>query len=235
MEKKEFLDNTRLRELMNLLQKENMNQIEKKFFEQLLKSQFLLPVIVKAEDKISLIKITDENEKEYLPVFTDMENFQLSFDSSSETHTVIFAFEEYYEIVQSDLNISGVVINPYSENLVLTRENLQFIENSRMSIKNGESVSIGLPKDYPFLLVEKCKDFFKSDNSVKSAYLLQMVKENQLSLLLVIETVNIERVFPKLSMYLEKYLDSDKILDMIPLDTDFGKNVTKDYEPFFER
>jgi hypothetical protein len=31
-----------------------------------------------------------------------------------------------------------------------------------------------------------------------------------------------------------KFLDDEKILDIIPLDTPLGRNITEQYAPFFE-
>ncbi|EAD9295777.1 enhanced serine sensitivity protein SseB, partial [Listeria monocytogenes] len=80
-----------------------------------------------------------------------------------------------------------------------------------------------------------CKSFFEKDSSIKSAFLLQMVRDNQISLLLVIDTPNIEVLFSKLNEYTEKFLDSEQILDILALDTPLGKNTTKEYEPFYKR
>ncbi|EAE9730548.1 enhanced serine sensitivity protein SseB C-terminal domain-containing protein, partial [Listeria monocytogenes] len=85
------------------------------------------------------------------------------------------------------------------------------------------------------LFVENCKSFFEKDSSIKSAFLLQMVRDNQISLLLVIDTPNIEVLFSKLNEYTEKFLDSEQILDILALDTPLGKNTTKEYEPFYKR
>lgn len=79
------------------------------------------------------------------------------------------------------------------------------------------------------------KVFLKKDSSIKSAFLLQMVRDNQISLLLVIDTPNIEVLFSKLNEYTEKFLDSEQILDILALDTPLGKNTTKEYEPFYKR
>ncbi|MFC0232615.1 enhanced serine sensitivity protein SseB [Vagococcus entomophilus] len=235
MNKQNIVENPKLCEMMKLLRKEYTKKIENKFYEQLWKSKFLLPAIVKEENKISIIKILDKQENEYLPIFTDWQNFQLNSDNTKESQSTIFTFEECFNIVQSDSSIFGIVINPYSDNLVLTRENLQFLEKSQTTIKKGEKISIGMPKDYPYQLVEACKNFFEEGTSVKSAFLLQMVKANQISLLLVIETKDEETILPKISKCVEKFLKSDDVLDIISLNTSLGQNVTKGYEPFFKR
>ncbi|EFU8668958.1 enhanced serine sensitivity protein SseB, partial [Listeria monocytogenes] len=210
-------------------------QVEEELYRQMQKSKLLLPAIIREENKISIVKIIDEKENEYLPVFTDWTNFQLYLDSTKESQPIVFTFNEYFNILVADLNLSGIVINPYSHNLVLSRENLNYLEKSQVNIQKGEQISIGLPKKYPHLFVENCKSFFEKDSSIKSAFLLQMVRDNQISLLLVIDTPNIEVLFSKLNEYTEKFLDSEQILDILALDTPLGKNTTKEYEPFYKR
>ncbi|AOA01657.1 enhanced serine sensitivity protein SseB [Carnobacterium maltaromaticum] len=234
MHKQNLIENNKLLEIVKSLKEKHSNQVETDFHKYMQKSNFLLPAIIKENNKISIVKIIDEKGIEYLPAFTDWKNFQLNVDNTKEVQSVIFSFKEFFNILESDLSLFGIVINPYSDNLVLSRENLNFSEEPQDDIRKGDQVSLGVPKDYPYLFVEKCIDFFKKDNSVRSAFLLQMVKKNQISLLLVIETENIEAVFSQLSKHIVKFLDDEKILDIIPLDTPLGRNITEQYAPFFE-
>lgn len=235
MTNQEMVQNPKLLKKIISLQNNFTDDKQNCLYEELYTSKLLLPVILNDGDKISLIKITDIDGNDYIPAFTDWENFYLNSNTVNKAQAIVFNIYDYFKLLNSDSDITGIVINPYSHNLVLSRENLKFLEKSQENIQKGEQISVGLPKEYPHLFVENCKSFFEKDSSIKSAFLLQTVRDNKISLLLVIETPNIEVVFSKLNKYAEKFLDNNQILDILSLDTPLGKNITKEYEPFYER
>lgn len=117
-----LLKNDDLLNIIKVLKTNYSKQVEEELYRQMQKSKLLLPAIIREENKISIVKIIDEKENEYLPVFTDWTNFQLYLDSTKEFQPIVFTFNEYFNILVADLNLSGIVINPYSHNLVLSRK-----------------------------------------------------------------------------------------------------------------
>jgi len=225
-------------ELLNVIRKLKTNysvKVEEDFYKKIEKTKLLLPAILKGDNKVSILKIMDNIGNDYLPVFTDWENYELNNDDQKKSQSVVFSFTECMSIVVSDLSLHGIVINPYSDNLVLSKENLNFLEKKQVNIYNGESVSIGTPKKKPNLFIEKCKIFFEQEPSIKSAFLLQMVKNNQISLLLVIDTEYSEKIFSQVSKLSDEFLKKNEIIDMIILNTDFGRKATEGNHPFYKR
>ena len=140
------------------------------------------------------------------------------------------------KIIKSDSSAVGIVINPYSHNLVLNRDKLDSLKLNVENIKQNERVSIGFPAEYPRKLVNDCTHCFKQESEINKAYMLQMIRENlKKSLLLVIDSSNDEKMLPYISNYVQKFLEEGMILDTISFDSDFGRNVTKEYKPFYEK
>lgn len=205
---------------------------EKIFYEELENSKLLLPVNLDSKNKISIIKIEDSVGNDYLPAFTDWDNLRLG----EESNAVVFTIYDYLKITKEDLSINGIVINPYSQNLVLNKDNLEFIQLNSGNIKKNEKVSIGIPAEYPTFFVDKCKQNFKKETKIKKAFLLQMVRENfKKSFLLVIDSEDDDQVLPDASNNLHRYLRKEDILDVVSFNSDFGRNVTKEYSPFYEK
>ncbi|MBP2966735.1 enhanced serine sensitivity protein SseB C-terminal domain-containing protein, partial [Acinetobacter baumannii] len=137
---------------------------------------------------------------------------------------------------QDDLSLMGIVINPYSQNLVLNKENLEFINSKKQNIKKNEKVSIGIPAEYPNFFVDECRKVFKEETKIKKAFLLQMIRENlQKSFLLIIDSENDDEILPCVSNNVQQYLEREDILDIVSFNSDFGRNVTKEYNPFYEK
>ncbi|CAM2363055.1 enhanced serine sensitivity protein SseB C-terminal domain-containing protein [Listeria seeligeri] len=235
MEEHETIKNPKLLKTVYNLKKNYSIEKEEEFYKELRISKYLLPIIIKSNNKIAIVKINDASGKEYLPSFTDWENFQLVNDGMNKTQPMVFTFYDYIKLLDSDLGLNGLVINPYSHNLVLSRENIQFSKEFPANIEKGNKVSVGIPEKYPHLLVNKCKRFFSKECSVECAFLLQMVKNNQISLLLVIGTKNTEEIFPRLDKYIGEDLANGEILDIVALDSEFGRNVTAGYTPFYKK
>ena len=70
---------------------------------------------------------------------------------------------------------SGVVVNPFSDNFILTTEQIKLIYNSYV-IPKDEAVMIGEPQDYPQKLVDALINYLPGIHSVKRAFLLLMIR-----------------------------------------------------------
>lgn len=236
MESNVVIKNLKLLNKIASLQIKYNKDNERSFYNELTKSEFLLPSIVVEKDKIKIVKISDNNGNEYIPAYTDWENFSLNEHKEEKIQVVIFTVHDYIKIIQKDLTIAGMVINPYSTNLVLKRENLNYIKIEEKTIKKNENISIGIPTTYPQKLVDNCILFLKKENTVQQAFLLQMVRETyQKSLVLVIDEKDDLSVFSRLSKYAQKFLERDEILDIVSLNSDFGRQITEQYTPFYEK
>ncbi|EST10696.1 enhanced serine sensitivity protein SseB [Sporolactobacillus laevolacticus] len=229
------IKNPRLIDKIEKLQNYYSEENQSSFYKELEKATFLLPAKLIDNNKLNIIRIVDNAGNEYIPAFTDWENLIQSNDHSI-SQSVVFTLSDYVKILHSDPSIRGIVINAYTQNLVLKRENLG-LSNKQKNIKRGESISIGIPKDYPFELVNNLKNFFSNVGYVKSAYLLQMIRNNlDKSILLVIETDNdYNNAFDEIGAFASKFLKEDEVLDLVSLNSDFGQEAIRDQNAFFQK
>jgi len=90
----------------------------------------------------------------------------------------VFTISDCLKIIKSDSSAVGIVINPYSHNLVLNRDKLDSLKLNVENNKQNERVSIGIPAEYPRKLVNDCTHCFKQESEINKAYMLQMIREN---------------------------------------------------------
>ena len=96
---------------------------------------------------------------------------------------------------------------------------------------------IGIPEKYPYEMVEALKKFLPSISSVKSVYLLLMVRgEKDKSFLLVVDTDgNINDVFCKIANKATKILIEGRTIGFGAFITTFWKSAVEGQIPFYER
>nr|WP_330420446.1 enhanced serine sensitivity protein SseB C-terminal domain-containing protein [Roseburia sp. AF25-25LB] len=123
-------------------------------------------------------------------------------------------------------------------------------------IKKEEQVFIGIPAEYPTELINELCVYFDKEKSVDKAFLLWMVRGEEGSYLLILDSKEEPNsLYPRVGKFCirflrDKMLDMvsdprvgkfcirflrDKMLDMVSADSDFGKNAIREYKPFYER
>lgn len=241
------ITNKKLVEIMHKMKNDNSKEME--FLNEFLKAKFLCPAVMKlgANSKnnsgkiilnegttIKLVGLSSENGKNYLMAFTDWTELR-KWQNKANQQTLILSYEDYQgAILKDDSAYEGFVINPYGENIVLDKNSIKNINQRFQHVKKDESVLLGLPKEYPYDMVEKLKLYFNKVKVVKAAYLLWMVRGEEASYLLVLDFVGVpETVFPKIADVCQSYLKG-KLLDMIPMNTVFGKSAIENQQPFYQ-
>jgi len=221
---------------------------EKKLQNALLKAKLLAPVslenwkgypqkeqILVQDMKMKLISIQDRDNKVYLPAFTDW-NEVSKWKNDDDLKTIIFSFRDYVKVFKNDEKMIGIVINPFNENIVISRQQIDIISNSSKLI-TGESVKIGIPEKDPVDIKKALKVYFETETAVTEAYLLLMIRDNgEQSYLVILETdedVNI--LYPKLAQIVSGFLKENEVVDFISSKEKFGKSVIEKQVAFFSK
>ena len=154
--------------------------------------------------------------------FTDWKELY-KWNSSKEQQTVIFGYKDFQSIMKEARDVySGIVINPFGANIVITLPMLDGLENDCI-IKKEEQVLIGIPAEYP------------TEKSVDKAFLLWMVRGEEGSYLLILDSKEDPNIlYPRIGNFCSRFL-KDKMLDIVSVNSDFGKNVIKEHKSFYER
>jgi hypothetical protein len=247
MDVNKFITNQKLVEIMKEIKNNDSKEME--FLDELLKAKFLCPIIkeLKPTSKngsgkiilnegttINLLGLSLKIGKNYLMAFTDWTELG-KWKSATNQQTLILSYDDYQAVILKDgSTYEGFVINPYGANIVLEKNSIQNINQRFEKINKGESVMIGLPKEYPYDMVQQMMIYFDKIKVVKAVYLLWMVRGEEASYLLVLDIVGIHQsVFPQIANVCQPYLKG-KLLDMIPMNTVFGKNAIENQQPFYQ-
>lgn len=143
-----------------------------------------------------------------------------------DQQALVFSYEDYQGIIaNNDSSYHGMVINPFGENLVLGKELLRNTTKNEQMVNKGETVMLGIPKEYPTAMVEMLKRYFAQTGHVSKAYLLWMVRGNDARYLLVLDSATSpQQMFPLIGQMCQPFLDG-KVLDMVSANSDFGRSA----------
>ncbi|MCP1125732.1 hypothetical protein CN326_04075 [Bacillus sp. AFS018417] len=238
-----------IRSLEKLKQEYNQTN-EYQFFKDILEAKFLAPVIINPSPNtkggkailnenttLTLINITDVNGIDYLPAFTDWEELR-KWNQDDDIQTLIFTFKDYEKIILEDnRDLKGFVLNPFGQNIIFGKEQIQSVNNSVIKVQKNESVMLGIPKDYPLEMVEALKNHLPKLPSVKKVYLMLMIRgEVDKSYLLVVDSNGeYNKIFGEMAEIATKYLKLEEKLDFVPFAEEFGRNAVKDQQPFYSK
>lgn len=226
----------------------NNNATQQKFFEEFAQAKLLCPadiqlqnstrdgneIVVGEGSSISVKHIEDTEGNKFLMAFTDWKELY-KWNSSKEQQTVIFGYKDFQSIMKESRDVySGMVINPFGANIVITLPMLDGMENDCI-IKKEEQVLIGIPAEYPTELINNLCVYFDKEKSVDKAFLLWMVRGEEGSYLLILDSKEEPNIlYPRVGKFCSRFL-KDKMLDIVSANSDFGKNVIKEHKSFYER
>lgn len=222
---------------------------EPQFFEVLHQAKLLCPVrvdtrslprnsdgsaVLNSDSTISLVSINNPSGASYLMAFTDRSELA-KWNQGIHQQTIIYTFDDYKTVlISGDTPYQGVVLNPFSDNIVLRKEIFTGGNSPFQTAKSNESIMIGQPKDYPSRMVEKLKQYFRSIRLVDTAYLLWMVRGQEQSYLLILgTTASPHKLFPIIDELCKPYLN-EKPLDIVTLNTAFAQNAVQSQHPFYK-
>ena len=244
------IENSQLLDILERLKSNYSYMLEHEFFEELNSAYFLTPVtedsqigcatgeaIVKEDTTIKFIHLSDDYGHNYIPAFTDWNELR-KWNDAKNIRTLILSFNDYKNLVFSaESTFEGFVLNPFGNNILFDKDLIREVEDSVDEAKQGEAVMLGIPEKYPVQMIDALKEFLPSLVSVKSAYLLLMIREeDDKSLLLIVDTDgDYNNVFGKIADIAVNYLESDETLDIIPLAEEFGKNAVEGHSPFYQK
>lgn len=129
---------------MELVKKNNTPENCKVFIDEMLHAKFLSPVIItptpaldengkaklSPESKISVPMLTAGEGKRFFMVFTDLGEMK-KINTEGYMSVLPFTFKDYAAMIaQADETCQGLIINPYSNGLVVNKEMIASIMNS---------------------------------------------------------------------------------------------------------
>ncbi|MBR0385383.1 MAG: enhanced serine sensitivity protein SseB [Erysipelotrichaceae bacterium] len=255
------VENPRLSELLKEYKNcddADRRELQEKIAEELAMNAHLLAIVDLDEDKIekkdgntavfkegshiSFAMLKGANNNDYLPVYTDWNAIGKNEGyRNTRVNTFILSFDDMAAITKGK---AGIVINPFSDDFVITPENVIHIKKHKDSITKGYSenviekettVSIGDPADYPTEMVEAIRAYAKTNKNIDAIWLKLMIKEDERSYLLIVDSKgDMNTVFSSIAHAASPHNRSGLPIDMVPFADEFGMKCAKG-EPIYKR
>lgn len=219
--------------------KNALRSFENNMIKELISSKFLVPVMNSNEKEIEFATLVNQNNTVWLPAFTDWFEFEKMYDKNTVPAKVL-SFNDLMEVSKS---LEGTVVNCCGIDLRIndkTKKNIDnYIVNRQNNIKEciiekNTKVKLGNPKNIPGEFINILKNFLKDQYNIKKAYLKLMIKDDELSYLLLLDTNKKDlNSFKEISNLLNPFLE-DKMLYIATIQ-EFGIGAIRDSKAIYER
>lgn len=252
------LENPKLKNLLKKMYENDNLELQNEILEEIIMNAHFLsyvnfsePLKVKEngesvfekDSKINFNMLSTNDNKVYFPAFTDWEELG-KWGTPEKMETLILNFDDYVRMVLENEETEGLVINPFGNSYIFSREwlkELKAMKEERLQIKKvkfekNTKVLLSEPEVYPTEMLEAIKDCCKNLKSIKNIWLLLMLREKEKSWLLVVDfDGNKDEIFSKIAEVSRNHLENDMYLDMISYDDEFSKNAVKNRKPFYTK
>ncbi len=198
-------------------------------------------VELKDQPQIQFILFNNNEGKRYLPLFTDAAEIQKWNDEKNHQRAAL-TFRDLVQFLSDAKNgsIEGVVINPYSQNIMVPTESLRRMATTE-AITPGTKIQIGTLKEEPTELLDALRESFADKPDVKNAFLRIMKREDKQNpnFLLVLDVdvpslgeEGLRKLFDGIAEDAKPHLRGVE-LAIVPASNNFGAAALKDAEPFY--
>ena len=239
-------ENERLKKLLKKIDEDNSPELDNEILEEIIMKANFLSYINSNElestfGNINFNILKTDDDKTYLPAFTDLEELS-KWGIPEKMNTITLNFDDYVEIIL-DNNIDGLVINPFGDYYIISKEGLKELKEMKkerlkineIRIETNSKILISEPKDYPTMMMEAITNCCNELGNINKAWLLEMMTEKDKSWLLVLDFEgNKNYIFSKISQSTRNYL-GNMYLDMLPYEDDFARNSVQNHKTFYAK
>lgn len=200
---------------------------------------------IDANTKISFALISSPEGKKYYPAFTSVDEV-LKWDSMKEQKplTLALGFDDYSDMIVSKNAAEGLVINPFSDNLILDkklvahwREKKQYRTTGHAEhiIHTNSDVKIGAPDPFNMELSVALSTAAKKDPAVKALWFRGMILNGEKTYLAVVDFKGDRNtVFTAIGEAAKPYLSNGMALSIVALDEALGKSAVENVMPIYK-
>ena len=239
-------ENERLKKLLKKIDEDNSPELENEILEEIIMKVNFLSYINSNElestfGNINFNILKTDDDKTYLPAFTDLEELS-KWGIPEKMNTITLNFDDYVEIIL-DNNIDGLVINPFGDYYIISKEGLKELKEMKkerlkineIRIETNSKILISEPKHYPTIMMEAITNCCNELGNINKAWLLEMMTEKDKSWLLVLDFEGDKNyTFSKISQAARNYL-GNIYLDMLPYEDDFARNSVQNHKAFYTK
>ncbi len=231
METNKEVRNDELKTAMITLNLQDDKQSEDEFINELRKAYLLVPAIneQKKDNMMVFMLLTNQTGDHYFQCYTDMDEYN-KWGDAQESQSFVLTFDEFANIILScEDDIKGLVINPFTENIVL---NISALTN----IFRMGKVYIDEVSSCPKKIRDKIEKILKKKELVDHAYLMNMKNDNVPGYLLIIDSKvqNKKKLLSEIGNEIKKSFDEINI-DILSSTDEIAKDVIKGKKPFYNK
>lgn len=251
-------DNFRLKILLKDLKENKTNEVLNMVLDEVvMRTKFISPMqlsnkpelledgtaIFKEDTLMRMPMLTSDDGKYYYAMFTGKDEYA-QWENMKNLDTIQLTFDDFVALLEKNEEAVGAVLNPFSDNLIISRANMENLKTQKElrtkgiavhKVNKDTKVMIGEPKDYPREMVEAITRYLPGVPEVNRVWLRLMTKNDIPSLLLVVDqNGEKEVVFKGIAEVAKPYLRKTYI-DMVAYQDDFGKKAVEGVEPFYQK
>jgi hypothetical protein len=198
--------------------------------------------VIEKGTRMSFPMITDAEGHAFQPVFADWAELGKWQSLKKPPQSLVVSFDDLHAMISQQQNIAGIVINPFGESFVMSREWMAALKirkdvnqtgMAEITVEKPTTVRLGEPNVYPTEMVRAITSHLEKSPAVTRAWLRLMEKDGELSYLLVLDFTGDRRVvFDGIGAAARPYLNG-MYLDMVPYNDSLGRQATEGVKAFF--
>lgn len=181
----------------------------------------------------------------YFPLFTSSEDLEL-WDAAKGAQTVQIGFDYFAQMLEVYKNASGVVFNPFSDNLRVEKKlveqwfrqkQIRVQGHARHTITKDTKYEFYAPTPYPFDISDKLAEKAKELEVVKRVWLRGVKLDETDGYAAIVEADGKESEVNDALRILGESCKGmlKKPIHLVPYASDFGKDGTKDVVPIYAK
>lgn len=186
----------------------------------------------------------DNNKQKFIPIFSDTEAYNKWENRAENVHAMTVDFPSLANLLQRSADGEGLVLNPFSDNMMIKHEvALNWFEQFQVA-RNGSS-SHAIPASmaeqvynlnpYPFQLMNTLCEAARNTPAIKSMWLRGINLNNEESYLLIVDfTGDRQKAVSPLGEAARRFL-GNMPLHIVPLDEGFGGKAAKGVNPIYTK
>lgn len=242
------INNEKLIEIINKMKEEQTQESQNEVIHEVLKSQFMCPVIlpdaprgggkinINRNSKVQFSIIKTNDDKNFLIAFTSDDEVKKWIPQGSTQQSLIYSFADYAQVVLNNDGLEGFILDPRGVNLVFTKEMISQISGgitTKSDLKAGTEIQLSMPAAFPENLIEKACDIFRNIPDVSKAFMLSMKQDGKESYLLVLdangnEETHLNRIVTAILPFV-----GNMPISVVPFATDLGRAVAEKFDPMY--
>lgn len=245
--------NDSLKESFTALRETRTRDNEIRMFEELQKAKLLVPVRFDGSPsnlKVQFVMISTPDKKTFFPAFTDAQEAEkMTVPEGQKREFIVRTLKEFEPIFRDTRGqAAGIVVNPFSSNIVLQRDLISKLNSQKASAVSGAPVNAKKgeepadlpvryeePRVYPTALVNAVYDACGTIPEISRTWYKQMMIGPNVNHGLIVEADNYtQEIEEKLKAAAEPLAKSIPV-QIIRLTPELEKNVIKDAVALYDR